>query len=1051
MLCSVGLARDAKPDPEATRHYAVAAGLQGRKLYGPAARRWQHFIETYPKDPRLPNAYHHLGACQLHDKHPAKAARTFRTLLEKFPKFEHRDAAHFNLGLALYNVGLSSGKADDLRAAARAFAQVPALFAKSRHAPAALYYQGECLYKAGDGAGALALYRQVIAKHPGSDVLPEAYYALGTAQQELGQDREAGATFQAFLDKFPKDRLAGECRLRLGMSLARQKRHAEAGKLFEQSANLPGFPLADFALMQQARCAYEQKQLPRAAALYEALPKKFPGSARAGPALLAAGKCWYQAGDFPRAEAALAAALTRKFAEAPEAAYWLGLALLKRNKPAEAVGVLDKAIAAHPKCKVLPELTFTRASALYKLPGRRKETPALYAAFALKYPRHDLAARALYMAALAALETRDYAASGRHAEAFLKQLPRHKLTPEVLFIGGEACLGTGATAVTAVPRAEELFRTLLRDHPKHKHARQARVRVGLCLYLARKYPAAVAHLTEASKDLRDPALAAEAHLLIGRSHHDAGDPARAVAALQQALKAKPGWERGDEVLLALARGLHAQKKRKEAGAQLERLRVAYPKSPLHAHALYHLGEIAQELKKYDEAVTLYEQTAARFPGSEPAFLARYAIGTVWSGKRDHARAVEAFGKLLDARPPAERHGVRSLQARARYRRALAYQRLRQHENAAKDLAAFLASKHAGKDAPDARYALALCQSALKRHAEAAATLAALLREKPDYPRAAHACYEMGHCLLLAGKQKEAVEAFRQLTARAPDSPLAPEAWFRIGEFHESGRHPGADASRLTEAARAYSAGLKKAKDAGLREKLHYRLGWVQYQRGQFADAARTLLAQLEESPRGELSADATYLAGDSLFKQNEFAKARPLFERLTRAKDGKYLDRALYRCGACRAGLGEWAASQKCFEELIRKYPRFKLLQEAKYGLGWALQNQNKLKEAVAVYEQVTKATRTETAAKSRFMIGECAFRQKKHKEAVEHFLEAALAYPYPEWQALGYFEAGRCFIALKDRPKALDALKTVVKKFPRHPRAKDAARLIVDLKKEEK
>ena len=42
-----------------------------------------------------------------------------------------------------------------------------------------------------------------------------------------------------------------------------------------------------------------------------------------------------------------------------------------------------------------------------------------------------------------------------------------------------------------------------------------------------------------------------------------------------------------------------------------------------------------------------------------------------------------------------------------------------------------------------------------------------------------------------------------------------------GAFHESAR-------QLPEAAQAYAAGLAKAKDAGLREKLHYKLGWVQY-------------------------------------------------------------------------------------------------------------------------------------------------------------------------------------------------------------------------------
>ena len=81
-------------------------------------------------------------------------------------------------------------------------------------------------------------------------------------------------------------------------------------------------------------------------------------------------------------------------------------------------------------------------------------------------------------------------------------------------------------------------------------------------------------------------------------------------------------------------------------------------------------------------------------------------------------------------------------------------------------------------------------------------------------------------------------------------------------------------------------------------------------------------------------------------------------------------------------------------------------------------------------------------------MMGECAFAQKKYDEAVEHFLEAALGYPYKEWQALGYFEAGRCFIQLKDTEKARETLQTVVTKFPKHPRAKDAMTLLANLNK---
>jgi TolA-binding protein len=1027
----LGSAAAEEPDPKATRDYALAAALQSRHLYAQAARRWQQFVQAHPKHPRLVNAYHHLGTCQLHNKQPDQAARTFRTLIEKFPKSAALDAAHFNLGLALYQVGLASGKPDDLRAAGRAFAGVAA-FARSKHLGPALYYQGECLYRAGDLTGAIALYQKAIREHPGSDVLPDAYLALGTAQHELAQDREATATFQTFLARFPRDKLAGECRLRLGLSLVKQKRYAEAGKHFAQSAALPDFPLADFALVQQAQCAYEQKQLAQAATLYETVPKKFPRSVRAGPALLAAGKCWYQAGNLPRAESALTGALSRKFAEAPEAAYWLGRTLLERKRPADALAVLDRAIAAHPRSGFLPQLVFTRHSALYERPGHRKESAALFADFARKYPRHELAPRAVYMAALASLQSEDYPSARAHAETFLKQFPRHELVPEVLFIGGEGYLGGKPEPA----RAEALYRRLLAEHPRHKHARPARVRVGLALYLAGKYTDAVTFLTRAARELPDPALTAEAHLLIGRSYYAAGKAGQAVAALQWALRAKPDWERGDEVLLALAQSLQAQKKLDEAVAGLRRLEIAYPKSPLLADALYQRGQIAQASKKYDEALTLYGQTVERFPRSEAALLAQYAIGTVWFARRDYTRTVETLSKYIAAHPTS------SLVPQARYRRGLAYQHLRQLGPAAADLAAFLAVKPAARDALEARYALALCQSALKRYAEAAATLAALLQEKPDYERADRVYYEMGHCLRQAKKPREAAAAFRQLAVKVPGSPLAAESWFRVGEFHEEAR-------QLPEAEQAYTAGLRQAKAPGLREKLHYKLGWVQYRREKYPEAARVLLEQLREQPRGELAASAAYLAGDCLFRQNEFAKARPLFERLIRARDRKYHARALYRCGACLAGLREWSASQKCYEELLRRFPRFKLLQEARYGLGLALQNQGKLDEARAVYEKVTKATATETAAKSRFMIGECAFRQKKYQQAIEHFLEAALAYPYEEWQALGHYEAGRCFLALKDPSRARVELKTVVKKFPRHPRAKDAARLIADLEKE--
>ena len=72
---------------------------------------------------------------------------------------------------------------------------------------------------------------------------------------------------------------------------------------------------------------------------------------------------------------------------------------------ADAVAVLDRAIADHPRSSLLPQLVFTRISALYEQPQRRKETAALYSDFASTYPDHELTPRAVYMAALAAVRS----------------------------------------------------------------------------------------------------------------------------------------------------------------------------------------------------------------------------------------------------------------------------------------------------------------------------------------------------------------------------------------------------------------------------------------------------------------------------------------------------------------------------------------------------------------------------------------------------------------------------------------------------------------------
>jgi len=1037
-LLTPGLAwgQNAEADAAATRQYNLAVGLQNKKLFGQAAQRWTAFITAYPQHEKQAHAWHNLGICQLQDNKLPEAVVSFRTVLTKFPKFESLDASRFNLGLALYNQALASKKPEDFKAALAVFAEVPAQHPQSKHAPAATFYQGECAYSAADLMTAVAAYQKFVATYPQDPLLPQVYYALGTTQQELAKDADAVATFQAVVQKFPQDPQANECKLRWGLSLFNLQKHAEAEALFAPLVAVADFPLADFALLRQAQCVHIREQFPQAAALYESLPAKFAMSKYKGQALLGAGKCWFNAADFPKAHAVLAAAVAQKVDEAPEAAYWLARTLLKQSKPAEAVAALDQALAAYPQSEFVPQLTFARADALYEQPDKRKDTVPLYLAFAAKYPDHELAPKGAYMAALTALQLEDFPTAQQHAAAFLAnpKFAKHELTPDVLFVAGESHLL--ATPPDA-PKADPLFRRLVAEFPQHKLVPQAQVRVGLALYVAKKYDEAVAWLTPVLPTLKVPELLAEAQLLIGRSHSDASRAEPAVAAFRAAAAAKPDWTRGDEVLLALGINLRTLKKLPEAAAEFAKLNTAFAKSPYVDQSLNQLGEIAYEQMKYDEAITHYRALVTQFPKSDLAPPAQYGIGWACFAKEDFNQAVAQFTTLLTTYPMAD------IAVRGKYMRGLASRRLNQFEPAIKDLTEFVAAKPPEADALEARYALALCQTGLKQYPAAAATLAALLKDKPDAPEADKVYYELGYALAaienLPEKKKEAADTFRTLATKFPDSPRTPESWFRVGEFHEAEK-------QFADAAKAYAAGLLKAKEPELRERLHYKLGWVQYEAGQFAEAATTLQAQLKEFPKGELLAPSTFLAGECLFRQDKWQDALPLYAQVVTLK-AKDQDKALYRSGTCTNHLKNWAASQQHFTALIQQFPKYELINEARYGLGLSLQMQQKLDEAKAVYEQVTKDTNTETAAKSRFMIGECAFAQKKFPEAVEHFLETAVGYPYEHWQAEGYFEAARCFIELKDTAQARETLTTIVQKYPQHARVKDAMSLLANLK----
>jgi len=250
---------------------------------------------------------------------------------------------------------------------------------------------------------------------------------------------------------------------------------------------------------------------------------------------------------------------------------------------------------------------------------------------------------------------------------------------------------------------------------------------------------------------------------------------------------------------------------------------------------------------------------------------------------------------------------------------------------------------------------------------------------------------------------------------------------------------------LTKAAAAFAEGLKSAQDKDVRERLHYSYGFALFKQQKYEGAAKTLAEQLSAVPGGELAGPARFLAAECLFHQDKFTEALPMFAQVAKDQVKPYHEQSLYRAGTCANNLRQWAVAGRHLKVLVDGFPKFDQLDDARYGLALALFKQSKPAEARAECAKIKGPGIA--AAKARFLLGEMALAEKKYPEAIEFYFQVASSSADKSLRAESRYKAALCYHARGNKAAAIKQLERVVADHADHPRAKDAAKLIADLK----
>lgn len=716
----------------------------------------------------------------------------------------------------------------------------------SRFVPQAMFHRGECLYHGGKKPESAEQFAQVLDKFPGDGVAADALYALGVSQDETGRSAEAAKSFERFLKTYPTHRLAAEATMRRAAGLAQEKNYAEA------------------------------------ASRYASVASQWPTSKLVGAANLAGGKCYYLAGDFAAARPLLERGAAAGGASLGESAHWLIRTMLKLGKPTEAVATADRLIAQLGEGPQSAQLHMDRADALYEIPSRRGETVALYSSIASKYPMAPVAPQAMYMAALAALETGDYPTAVGQATAFLAAHPNGEWTADAMHVVAESRLQLGQAA-----EAEKRFDELLQKFPNHADATVWKQRRGWALYR------------------------------LAESYKDPKDAEKAKAAIARLIAECPDSPIMDRARFRLGELAYAAGQFKTAAAEYQQVLDRWPKSPVAPNALFGLGWSQLGLGDSAAAEKTFDAMLVKYADHALAPRARYGRGIARQQQKNFGLALEDVQSLLaTAVAPTERSDVR-------YVVGLCQAGLKKPADAVATFEAILKDDptYAGADKVLYEWAWALEQQGKEK--EAAGRFARLAKEHAESPLAVEAQYRVGEAAFKAGNFSKAAVAFHEAWQKAGKNALGERAahklgwcYFRLNDFASARQTFGYERVTWPNGPLAGDAALMEGESLLMQKKP--------------AEAIALYEKAIAETS-GEAAAKAQLQIGRIQFDRKDFAEAKKSFIKAAYGYSfPQWQAEATYEAGRCCEALGERHAALRQYADLIEKFPTSEKAAQAK-------------------------------------------------------------------------------------------------------------------------
>lgn len=229
---------DLKPSPEVQRQtlYRLAITYHNMKEHAKSADTFRTLAETYPDDPRAPEAWYRIGEHLLRDaKDPRKAIDAYDAAIAGVDKAKADPAGI--AGFAQRGIALAHYEQKDYDAAATAFLKLAQTRPEVPLNEDTYAWAGQRFFDAKQWENAATMFQAMLTAVPTYPSPERILFLIAECSDNLGKVEDALARYQQVIDATPAAEKAVEARYRIALLHEKAGRTDDAIRMLEEAAN----------------------------------------------------------------------------------------------------------------------------------------------------------------------------------------------------------------------------------------------------------------------------------------------------------------------------------------------------------------------------------------------------------------------------------------------------------------------------------------------------------------------------------------------------------------------------------------------------------------------------------------------------------------------------------------------------------------------------------------------------------------------------------------------------------------------------------------------